>query len=122
MANDMCNVVKTDLAAGTYTRYTTSFPIYIQNQDEFEGGNVYIVLLEGKRRPTIAANGSIIYTEKSCTIRISAPSTTIRDNLLDDVLDILYASSNNYNIEADQIDTPANKELFEITIPIKITF
>ena len=119
MVNDACNIVKTDLQAGSYTYYTTSFPIYIRDQDKMEGGKTRIEIYGGIRIPIMSAEGSVIFYDRSCTIEIQTTSTTIRDNLYTDVLNILKAASNTYTI-TDIRDYPDTKNIFRVQIDVDI--
>lgn len=119
MPDDACNVVKTDLLAGTPTRFTTAFPIYIANEDEFEGGNQFIILRNPRRDPVQTVSGSVLYTKRSCTIEIKAPSTSIRDNIYLDIIDILTATNRGYKIEKGK-DRPISKGNFRLPVDVSM--
>ena len=109
MADDACSAVKSDLQAGTFTRYTTDIPIYILRQDTFQGGNVYIVLKNPTREPVQVVNGTILYTKRSCIIDVVCPNPDIRDNLFLDITDILIATNRGYKIKPGT-DMPINTD------------
>lgn len=98
--DDACSVVKADLEAGTFTRYTTSFPIYIIGKDPFKGGNVYVILDQATRTPVQLVNGPILFTKRACLIEIVAPIAATRDDIWDDIVDILVATSRGYRINS----------------------
>ena len=116
--NDACNRVKTDLKAGTFTHYTTSFPIYIHEEDQFQGGNVYISLRDSKRPPVQSFTGSVIYNKKKCTLTITASNKTDRDNLHDDVIEVL-TTAKPYKI-VDVRDSLGPQNLFSEEIDIEV--
>lgn len=91
MGADACSSVKTAILAGAKTRYTTPFPIYIKDKEVMEGGEVYIELSGAYRMPFQTIDGMVLYTERGCSVEIVAPSTEIKDDLYDDVEDILTA-------------------------------
>lgn len=99
MTDDACNAVKSDLKAGTYTRYKDAFPIYIENEDDYQGGNVFILLKNPIRIPVQTVDGSVLYTNRSCTLEIRATSTKIRDDLYLDVIDILTSTGRGYKLK-----------------------
>jgi len=116
-AKDACSVVKADLEEGIFTHYTDSFPIYITDKDKFQGGNVYIELKDSRRKPVQAFTGNAIYRKKNCTITINADNETNRDNLYDDIFDILIHSKSYTFIDERDIIGPLNYTL-EINIEV----
>ena len=117
MGDDACNAVKSDLKAGTYTNYTTDFPIYIKGGDKFQGGNVFIHLKDGSRTPVQTVSGSILYTQRSCSLQIMANTTTNRDALYDDIIDILTSTSRGYAIKKGR-DDPYSTEHYSLTLDL----
>ena len=119
MADDACSVVKADLEAGTFTRYTTRFSIYNVAKDPFQGGNVYISLNNARRVPEQLVNGPILYHKRSCTINIIANSQTIRDQVYDDVIDILNATNRGYvfeRVKDDHFHPALNRTPLEVSM------
>ena len=104
VADDACSAIKSDLKAGTYTHYTKSFPIYIQGNEPYEGGDVHITLKDPRREPVQTVSGSVLYTKRSCTVIIVATSQTNRDNLYLDVVDILTATNRGYKLKRAKDD------------------
>lgn len=115
--NDACNLIKIDLEAGTWTNYKSAPNIYIQDEDVSQGGNVYIGLYDGRRDPIQAYNGTIIYTNMSCTIEIVTTNTTDRDNIYNDVDTILKATNRSYILNRVD-DEPNTPNLFRIIIEV----
>lgn len=119
MPDDACNAVKSDLLAGTFTRFTKAFPIYIENEDDFQGGNEFIILRNPRRDPVQTVSGSVLYTKRSCTVEIKAPSTSIRDNIYDDIIDILIATNRGYKIERGK-DRAISKGNFRLPMDVSM--
>ena len=119
MADDACSAVKSDLSAGVHTNYTGNYKVYIENEDEFEGGNVFIILRDATREPVQTVDGTVLYTKRSCTLNIQANSTTNRDNLYDDIVNILIATTRGYVLKKGK-DTPANKEKFVLNVSVSM--
>lgn len=116
---DACSDVKADLKAGTYTRFKTAFPIYIEDKDTFKGGNVYIILRDAYRNPIQTVDGMVVYTEKGCSIEIVASSTTIKDDLYLDVEDILTGVNLAYII-TNVTDLPIHKRQNRISFDVSM--
>lgn len=89
MGDDACNLIKTALLAGAYTKYKNAYPIYIENKDKFQGGNVFVLLRDAFRNPIQTVDGMVLYTEKSCTVEIIASSEKLKDDLYSDIENIL---------------------------------
>jgi len=108
MADDACALVKTDLQAGTFTRYTASFPIYINGKDKFMGQakQVWFLLSNGRGNPVHTSAGTVLFTRHSCRLLIHAPSDELRDDLYDDVKDVLTASSSRSYVIKELIESP----------------
>jgi hypothetical protein len=119
VADDACSAVKSDLQAGSFTNYTDSFPIYIENVDDFQGGNVYIVLRAPWRETEQTVNGTVLYTKRGCTILIVANSATIRDQLFDDLENILPATGRGYKLKKGK-DNHRNKNLFDLPLEVEM--
>jgi len=122
MADDACSAVKADLEAGTYAFFTTgakNFPIYIENDDDFQGGNVYIGLIDPTRDPVQTVDGSVLYYKRGCTVVIVADTKTARDNLYKDVEDILTATSRGYKLVRGK-DQMFTRERF--ALPLEVSF
>ena len=108
MGDDACNLVKTALLAGAYTKYTSAYPIYIENKDKFQGGNVYVLLKGAFRNPVQTVDGMVLYTEKGCTVEVIANSEKFKDDLYSDIEDILTAVELAYII-TNLSDNPDNE-------------
>ena len=120
VVENACNDVKTDLQNGTFNLYTTDFPIYIKDEDSFQGGNVYILLQNGLGDPIQLVNGPVLITPRSCDIIIRATSTTIINNLRDDVEKLLIATSRGYHSFKTR-NFPDAKNIFRIKMSVKMT-
>ena len=118
MADDACSAVKSDLQAGTPTNYTTAFPIYIENKDVIQIGNVYILLKNATREPVQTVDGSVLYTKRGCTIEIIANSDTIRDAVYLDVIAILTKTNRGYKIKRGR-DSPIHQR--QNRIPMEVS-
>lgn len=116
---DACNIVKSELTAGTWSNFGSKPNIYINNEDDFHGGNQYIQLSIPARTPIYTTNNQVIYYDYSCTLTITAQTTTIRNNLYSDIEAILEAADSSYTIQT--IREPAgNKKHFEAKFKIQI--
>ncbi len=118
MANDACDLLKTDLEAGTWTNYGSTPNIYIEDKDEHSGGNTYIKLSEGRRDPIQAFSGSVIYYERSLVLEIVAPNAIDRDNIYLDIIAIGNVTNRGYVFDRSD-DLHENPELFRTIIEIK---
>ena len=119
MPDDACSAIKADLEAGTFTNYTVGDEVfYIENEDKFEGGNAYILLKDPTREPVQVVNGPVLYTKRGCTIVIFGDSPTIRDELYDDVIAILSATSRGYTFKRakDKIWSES-----QFTLPLEVS-
>jgi len=119
MPDDACSAVKEDLEAGVYTNYTTKFPIYIENKDYFQGGNVYIGLIDPTRDPVQTVDGSVLYYKRGCTVVIVGDTDVARDNLYKDVEAILTATGRGYKLKRGK-DKMFNRERF--ALPLEVAF
>ena len=119
MPEDACNAVKSDLKAGTYTRFRNAFPIYIEKEDDYQGGNEFIMLKNPYREPVQTVDGSVLFTKRGCVIEIKANSTKVKDDLYDDVIDILTATSRGYKIEKGR-DLPISQ--IQTRISLNVSF
>jgi hypothetical protein len=113
-----CQQVKDDLKAGTFSNYTGSLPIYILDQDDFQGGSNHLRLSRGKRDPIVAANGKTIFVNAQCTIEIRASSIDNRNNIYDDIISILESASLGY-VPTNESNTPDSKNLLRKSFGIK---
>ena len=115
--DDACSAVKADLESGTYTHYTTNFPIYIKDHNRFQGGNVYIILSDCLRTPIQTVNGTILFTPRSCSLQIVANTPSNRDDLYDDVISILTSTSRGYTIKRGK-DLPYDEKHHSLTLQL----
>lgn len=111
--------MKADIESGTPTRYTAGYPIYRENMDEFQGGPVYIFLSNPDRNPVQTVSGSILYEKRSCTIEIVATSADNREDIYDDICDILIATSRGYKLKRAK-DNPVHAEQNRILLEVEI--
>ena len=119
MADDACSAVKYDLQAGTFTNYPTAFPIYIENKDVIQIGNVYILLKSAFRDPVQTVDGTVLFTKRGCTIEIVANSDTIRDAVYLDVIAILTATNRGYKIKRGR-DSPIHVRQNRIPVQVEM--
>lgn len=119
MPEDACNAVKSDLKAGTYTHFKNAFPIYIVNEDDYQGGNEFIMLKNPWRDPVQTVDGTVLFTKRGCDIEIKANSTKIKDDIYDDVIDILTSTGRGYKIMKGT-DLPISQ--VQTRISLKVSF
>jgi len=119
MGDDACSAVKADLEAGSYTNYIDEFPIYIENKDTFQGGNVYIGLIDPTREPIQTVDGTVLYTKRGCTVVIVGDTDTARDNLYKDVVNILTATGRGYKLKRGK-DKMINRERFGLPLEVSM--
>ena len=123
MPDDACSAVKEDLEAakdaGSFTNYTDPFPIYIENKDYFQGGNVYIGLIDPTREPVQTVDGSVLYYKRGCTVVIVGDTDTARDNLFKDVVNILTATGRGYKLKRGK-DKMFNRERFALPLEVSM--
>ncbi len=119
MGDDACSAVKEDLKAGSYTHYVNNFPIYIENKDTFQGGNVYIGLIDPTREPVQTVDGSVLYYKRGCTVVIVGDSDLARDNLFKDVVAILTATNRGYKLKKCK-DMMINRERFALPLEVSM--
>lgn len=91
MADNPCSIVKTDIEAGTFTRFTTDFPIYVDGVDKYQGGNYFIHLSDPIVNPIQGVDGGILYNKQGCKLLIHARNIDSGDDIYDDIIDILKA-------------------------------
>lgn len=120
MADDACSTVKSDLEAGTWTNYGSTPPIIITDQHPKKPKNKYIELFNSTREPIQTVSGSLLYTKRSCQIRIVMNTTTNRDNVYDDIFNILTATCRGYTITRGK-DIPDNKKRLTTTIIVSMS-
>ena len=117
---DACTDVKADLKAGTFTNYgSDDIPIYIENRDPFKGKGIYITLKDAFREPVQTVDGTILFTKRGCTITIVANTTTNRDNIYDDIVSILTATSRGYTFKREK-DQPQHKKRLDLSIIVSM--
>lgn len=116
---DACAAVKSDLQAGTFTITTYTPPIYIIGKDEYQGGNVRIHLKDATREFEQLVNGPILYTKRGCTILIIASSAAIRDDVFNDVVNILVATSRGYKLKRGK-DNHHNRNLNGLPLEVSM--
>lgn len=122
MSNDAYTDIKADLEAGTFTNYgSNNIPIYIEKKSVFKGfsKNAYINLKGASREPVQTVNGTVLYTKRSCIIEIIGTSTTAKNNIYDDIVNILTATSRGYTLTRGR-DSPQNKKNDTLTILVSM--
>lgn len=117
--DDACSAVRTDLQAGTFTRYTDAFPMYIRALDPFQGGSVYIILQGAWRDPVQTVNGPVLYTKRGCVILISATNPALRDQVYLDIVDILTATNRGYKIKRSK-DKQQHQLLTDMPVEVEM--
>lgn len=119
MGDDACNLIKTALLEGAYTKYKDAYPIYIDNKDKFQGGNIYVRLRDAFRSPVQTVDGMVLYTEKGCTVEVVASSEKLKDDLYSDIEDILTAVELAYII-TNLSDNPDNESQDGLTFDVSM--
>lgn len=121
MSNDAYTDIKTDLKAGTWTNFGSTPVIYIERKTVFKGlvKNAYINLKGATRDPVQTVDGTVLYTKRSCVIEIVGTSTTAKNNIYDDIENILTATSRGYILTRGR-DSPQNKKNDTLTILVSM--
>jgi hypothetical protein len=117
--HDLPTDLKTDLEAGTWSNTGSTPRIYIQNKDEFLGGEDYIRLFDGRRRLEQTVSGSFIMPRRSCKLYAIAPNETMLNNMEKDIKNILIAVSGRSYTIRDVIDDFETFNQYSITLQIE---